>query len=181
MKCSIIVILSIAMLSIGSQADADNWGHWRGVDGNGVAADATPPTQWSGTENVKWKVAVPGKGSGSPVVWEDKVFVVSAVPVGGDSARHRRSGKLAAALRAVEGNLVEAVALASYQNWSSNCSVLIVKPAKSFGSRPPLSRPRMKERIRPTVLLRLHLLPTASTFMPISVPGGFTVTRWTAI
>ena len=28
---------------------------------------------------MKWKVAIPGKGSGSPIIWEDKVFVVSAV------------------------------------------------------------------------------------------------------
>ncbi|WP_417744201.1 PQQ-binding-like beta-propeller repeat protein [Rosistilla oblonga] len=63
-----------------STSRADNWGHWRGPDGNGAAANASPPTQWSDTENVKWKVAIPGKGSGSPVVWENQVFVVTAVP-----------------------------------------------------------------------------------------------------
>jgi outer membrane protein assembly factor BamB len=39
--------------------------------------------KWSATENVKWKVPVPGRGSGSPVVWEDKVFVTSAVAADG--------------------------------------------------------------------------------------------------
>lgn len=63
---------------------ADNWGHWRGESGNSVSASATPPLEWSETKNVKWKVAIPGKGSGSPVVWEDKVFVVSGVPTDGD-------------------------------------------------------------------------------------------------
>ncbi len=58
---------------------ADNWGHWRGPSGNGVALDAKPPTQWSDTKNVKWKTAIAGKGSGSPVVWGDRVFVVSAI------------------------------------------------------------------------------------------------------
>ena len=38
-----------------------------------------PPIQWSDTKNVKWKVEIPGRGSGSPVIWEDKVFVVTAV------------------------------------------------------------------------------------------------------
>lgn len=60
-------------------ARADNWPHWRGEGGNGVSTTAHPPTQWSATKNVKWKVAVPGLGSSSPVIWEDRVFVTSAV------------------------------------------------------------------------------------------------------
>jgi len=58
---------------------SDQWGHWRGENGNSVSTTATPPTEWSDTKNVKWKVAIPGRGSGSPVVWNDQVFVVSAV------------------------------------------------------------------------------------------------------
>jgi outer membrane protein assembly factor BamB len=68
-----------------TNADASsttNWGHWRGPTGNGTAVNATPPTQWNATNNVKWKVAVPGKGSSSPVVWENQVFVTSGVPTG---------------------------------------------------------------------------------------------------
>ena len=82
-----IFLLTIALLFTCSQANADNWGHWRGPGGNSAASNATPPTEWSQSKNVKWKVAIPGKGSGSPVVWEDKVFVVSAVPAGGASAQ----------------------------------------------------------------------------------------------
>ncbi len=66
-----------------SMCTADNWGHWRGQDGNGTSADANPPTTWSETENIKWKVAIPGTGSGSPVIWDDQVFVVTAVPIEG--------------------------------------------------------------------------------------------------
>lgn len=71
----IFLLLSI---STAQPLSAGNWGHWRG-DGNGVSPDAKPPTQWSATENVKWKVPVPGRGSGSPVIWDDQVFVVTAV------------------------------------------------------------------------------------------------------
>jgi outer membrane protein assembly factor BamB len=63
-------------------AHADNWPHWRGESGNGVSTTARPPTNWSATKNVKWKVAVPGLGSSTPVVWEDQVFVTSAVGAG---------------------------------------------------------------------------------------------------
>ena len=62
-----------------SVLSAEQWGHWRGPTGNGVATNATPPTEWSDTKNVKWKVAIDGKGSGSPVIWGNRVFVVTAV------------------------------------------------------------------------------------------------------
>ncbi|HIE92235.1 MAG TPA: hypothetical protein EYQ83_04975, partial [Acidobacteria bacterium] len=38
--------------------------------------------QWSETENIAWKVEIPGRGSASPVVWGDRVFLLTAVPVG---------------------------------------------------------------------------------------------------
>lgn len=60
-------------------SSAENWGHWRGPTGNSTSPDAKPPIEWSGTKNVKWKVAIPGRGSGSPVIWGGKVFVVTAV------------------------------------------------------------------------------------------------------
>ncbi len=77
-------------LALNGQVIAENWGHWRGHKGNGVAIEATPPAAFSETENVAWKVSVPGRGSGSPVVWDDRVFVVTAVEVAGAA-----SGKLA--------------------------------------------------------------------------------------
>ena len=79
----LVCISSLSFLT--SQAIADNWGHWRGEAGNGVSTTAHPPTEWSDTRNVEWKVAIPGLGSGSPVVWEDQVFVVVAEPTDGSS------------------------------------------------------------------------------------------------
>ena len=75
-----------------SNLHAENWGHWRGSTGNGVSLDAKPPTSWSETENVKWKVAIPGRGSGSPIVWADRVFVVTAVNSGSVSGNQSQSG-----------------------------------------------------------------------------------------
>lgn len=59
-----------------------NWPAWRGPLFTGVAPEADPPIAWSETENVKWKVAVPGQGTASPIVWEDQVFVLTAIPTG---------------------------------------------------------------------------------------------------
>ena len=62
-------------------AAAGNWHHWRGPTGNGVSPDANPPVSWSPSKGVVWKVALPGRGSASPVVWGDRIFVSTAVSV----------------------------------------------------------------------------------------------------
>jgi outer membrane protein assembly factor BamB len=79
---------TVVCVLIASQASGENWGHWRGPAGNGTA-DANPPTAWSESQNLKWKVPVPGRGSGSPVIWDQQVFVVTAVPVVGASNRFK--------------------------------------------------------------------------------------------
>jgi outer membrane protein assembly factor BamB len=65
-----------------SQAMDQNWSQWRGPVQTGVAPEANPPTEWSEKKNVKWKVEIPGEGSSSPIVWENKIFIVTAVPTG---------------------------------------------------------------------------------------------------
>jgi len=57
-----------------------NWPQWRGPNATGVSLQANPPLEWSETKNVKWKVEVPGRGSSSPIVWGDRLYLLSAVP-----------------------------------------------------------------------------------------------------
>jgi outer membrane protein assembly factor BamB len=72
-----------ATLLASTDTDADRyWPQWRGPFATGVSKSATPPTEWSETKNVRWKVEIPGRGSGSPVVWGDRLFVLTAVPAG---------------------------------------------------------------------------------------------------
>jgi outer membrane protein assembly factor BamB len=56
-----------------------NWHQWRGPYMTGVSPNGDPPTQWSETKNVKWKIAIPGKGHATPIIWEDKIFILNAV------------------------------------------------------------------------------------------------------
>lgn len=56
-----------------------NWHQWRGPEATGVAPQGNPPVEWSETKNVKWKVALPGSGSASPIVWGDRVFILTAI------------------------------------------------------------------------------------------------------
>ena len=62
------------------------WPQWRGPYATGVSKFADPPTEWSETKNIRWKVEIPGRGSSSPVIWGDRLYVLSAVPAGASGA-----------------------------------------------------------------------------------------------
>lgn len=64
------------------QRPDDNWPTWRGPLGTGAAPHADPPVEWDEETNVRWKTALPGLGHASPVVWADRIFLTTAIPVG---------------------------------------------------------------------------------------------------
>ena len=89
MRYAMVAVLAFGSLA-GAQTRVDTaetfWPQWRGPYATGVSRTADPPIDWSETKNIRWKVEIPGRGSGTPIIWGDKVFVVSAVPVGIDAA-----------------------------------------------------------------------------------------------
>ena len=77
-------------------AHAENWPGWRGPRGDGTSLEQDVPTRWSKTDNVTWKAPIPGVGHSSPIVFGDRIFLVSCL----ESTRERilmcldrRSGK----------------------------------------------------------------------------------------
>jgi outer membrane protein assembly factor BamB len=76
---AVLLFVSSIAAQQGRGPAADSWGHWRGPAQNGVAAGAAP-TRWSDTNNIAWKVEIPGRGHSSPVIWGDRIFVTTAVP-----------------------------------------------------------------------------------------------------
>ncbi|MEM9404653.1 MAG: PQQ-binding-like beta-propeller repeat protein [Acidobacteriota bacterium] len=60
----------------------ENWPQWRGPLATGEAPRATPPVTWSETENVRFKVPLPGRGHSTPVVWGDRLFLTTAIAAG---------------------------------------------------------------------------------------------------
>ncbi len=56
-----------------------NWPHWRGPLATGFAPKADPPLTWDAETNIKWKAALPGRGSATPIIWGDQVFIVTAI------------------------------------------------------------------------------------------------------
>ncbi len=79
--CSLAFLAALALSATlaGSPASPDNWPQFRGPGGLPVSANPKLPSSWSTTENVEWEVDVPGMGWSSPIVWEGRVFVTSAV------------------------------------------------------------------------------------------------------
>jgi outer membrane protein assembly factor BamB len=72
------ILLAVSLI-IPSLARAENWPNWRGPDQSGVAEGKEYPTKWSSTENVAWKVKLPGRGASTPIVWEDRIFLTCGV------------------------------------------------------------------------------------------------------
>ncbi len=85
MKQDVLTVMIVMLFAGVSWAEAnstktlDNWPAWRGPLANGVAPYADPPVEWSTSENIKWKLDLPGQSNATPIIWADRVFVVTAV------------------------------------------------------------------------------------------------------
>jgi outer membrane protein assembly factor BamB len=89
-----IVMKKLTLLAVGllltaavpaaepTQEQFANWHQWRGPLANGVAPNGDPPVTWDDKTNIKWKTAIPGRGTSTPIVWGDQVFVLTAVDTG---------------------------------------------------------------------------------------------------
>ena len=78
--CAAAFVLAPAMLSSVSAALATaHWPWWRGPLGSGVSPDGDPPVRWSESENVRFKVPIDGDGLATPIVWGDRIYVLSAL------------------------------------------------------------------------------------------------------
>src|SRR5712671_2937510 len=60
-------------------AQAENWPQFRGTQAGLATDDPRLPDTWSPTENVAWRIDIPGRSWSSPVVWGDHIFVLTAI------------------------------------------------------------------------------------------------------
>ena len=81
-----LVAAIVVVTASGMVTAADQWPQFRGPNAGVVADDPGLPDSWSETENVVWKVDVPGLGWSSPIVWDDHVFLTSAISAGKEPA-----------------------------------------------------------------------------------------------
>jgi outer membrane protein assembly factor BamB len=76
---------------------ASYWTRWRGPSGQGEVAGTAYAESWSDTENIKWRIPVPGVGHSSPIIWKDQLFLTTSRDGGAKVsmlAYNRRDGKL---------------------------------------------------------------------------------------
>ncbi len=87
-----LIFLSL-FITAGNYPDFEkNWHQWRGPYMTGVSPDGNPPLLWSETKNIKWKIAIPGKGHASPVIWGDRIFILTSVETDKDTPAVEESG-----------------------------------------------------------------------------------------
>ncbi len=77
---SVILLFAISNSSRAQQNSGNFWPQWRGPLATGAAIKGNPPVEFSETKNLKWKTQIPGKGHATPVVWDDKIIVLTSVP-----------------------------------------------------------------------------------------------------
>lgn len=75
---ALIAAVSLGIATTGSSS-AGNWPQWRGPDGSGISTEKNLPAEWSTTKNIKWKTPIDGRGHSSPIVWENKIFLTTAI------------------------------------------------------------------------------------------------------
>lgn len=74
MKAAIIGFL---LLVVANPAQAGDWPQFRGPGGRGVGTDTNLPEHWGPDDNMKWKVALPGRGLSCPVIVGNKLFLTA--------------------------------------------------------------------------------------------------------
>ena len=77
------IAMAIVAAFAGNATGANqDWPQFRGPRGDNHAAEATPPLAWSETNNIVWKIAIPGRGRSSPVVLGDGIWLTTAIETG---------------------------------------------------------------------------------------------------
>ncbi len=82
LHCSVFKAISMrnlfplcVTLWLSVHAVGENWPNWRGPSSDGLVSGSGYPTEWSATDNIAWKTKLPGWGTSTPAIWEQRIFV----------------------------------------------------------------------------------------------------------
>lgn len=80
-----VAVVALVGLSVSlNTVRAENWPQWRGPKNNGISNETNTPTKWSKTENVAWRLPMPGPAGATPAVWGERIFLTSVDKGSGD-------------------------------------------------------------------------------------------------
>lgn len=85
----VVVTVGLTLQWLTQLSATDHWPQFRGSQSGIADDDPSLPETWSETENVVWRIDLPGQGWSSPVVWDDHVFVTTAISSGAEPAPPR--------------------------------------------------------------------------------------------
>lgn len=76
----LLTIVAVGLFATTLPAE-ENWPRWRGPNQDGHAHEKGLPTEWS-ADDVAWKAPLQGWGQSSPVIWENRIFLTTALDDG---------------------------------------------------------------------------------------------------
>ena len=90
-RCVVLtVLLCLAARAVEPAAESERyWPQWRGPLMTGEAPHGDPPVRWDEKTNIRWKTPLPGLGHATPVVWGDRIFILTAVPADGTESNRK--------------------------------------------------------------------------------------------
>src|ERR1051326_6070978 len=83
-RMKLVHFLALSLLSLSTFASSPNWPQFRGPDASGLS-DQAAPTRWDleTGKNVRWQKSIPGLGHACPIIWQDRVYIATAVKPSG--------------------------------------------------------------------------------------------------
>src|SRR5438270_541302 len=87
-------LMLVFLASASAGASAADWPGFRGPNGSAVSSETGLPTTWSDSENLAWKIELPGPGSSSPITSGDRIFVTCYSGYGVDRSSSADQEKL---------------------------------------------------------------------------------------
>ena len=75
-----VAFIAILFCSPFDSLAQNNWPQWRGPDATGLLLSGNPPIEFGENKNVEWKIELPGKGNSTPIIWENQLFILTAIP-----------------------------------------------------------------------------------------------------
>lgn len=83
-KTALFVIFILIISSVSAQRKNQtgvNWPSFRGENAKGIAENFSTPSSWSvvDSKNIKWKTEIPGLAHSSPIIWNDRIFITTAI------------------------------------------------------------------------------------------------------
>ncbi len=76
MKPALLCLTALAAASVAAAPRTGDWPAWRGPSSSGSTLKGEYPTRWT-PESVAWKVALPGTGVSTPIVWQSRIYLTT--------------------------------------------------------------------------------------------------------